>query len=115
MCSYEPPSTSLVLRDTEEGGLITKPEDFQDMGHLSKQRHFEGVTFWEPVAPPGYKTVGCIAGKGSQPDKDAIESIRCVRNDLVVGVKFADSSIWNTRSLKHGNQQLSIWPVENEV
>jgi vacuolar protein sorting-associated protein 13A/C len=112
---YEPPSTGLVLRDTEEGGLISKPERFQELAHISKQRHLDGVYFWIPVPPPGYSVIGCIAGKSSHPDKDVMESIRCVRNDLVSSANFAESSLWTTRSLKAGQQQLSIWPVGNEV
>ncbi|KAG0604101.1 hypothetical protein M758_10G145000 [Ceratodon purpureus] len=112
---YEPPSTGLVLRDTEEGGLISKAERFQELGHISKQRHLDGVYFWIPVAPPGYSVLGCIAGKSSSPDKDVMESIRCVRNDLVSSANFVDSSLWSTKALKSRQQQLSIWPVENEA
>lgn len=115
VCRYEPPSTGLVLRDTEEGGLISKPERFQELAHISKQRHLDGVYFWIPVAPPGYSVIGCIAGKSSHPDEDVVESIRCVRNDLVCSANFSDSCLWTTRSLKPGQQQLSVWPVENEV
>jgi len=104
-----------VLRDTEEGGLISKPERFQELAHISKQRHLVGVYFWIPVAPPGYSVMGCIAGKSSNPDEDVVDSIRCVRNDLVSGANFVGSSLWSTRTLKPGQQQLSIWPVENEV
>ncbi|KAG0557949.1 hypothetical protein KC19_11G167800 [Ceratodon purpureus] len=112
---YEPPSTGLVLRDTEEGGLISRPERFRELAHISKQRHLDGVYFWIPVPPPGYSAIGCIAGKSSRPDKDVMESIRCVRNDLVSSANFAESSLWTTRSLKAGQQQLSIWTVENEA
>lgn len=115
-CRHEPPSTGLVLRDTEEGGLLRKPERFQELAHISKQRHLEPVYFWVPVPPPGYSAIGCVAGKNSRPDKEVVESIRCVRNDLVTGANFVESSIWDTRSFKSGQQQqLSIWPVDNEV
>lgn len=115
VCRYEPPSTGLVLRDTEEGGLISKAERFQELAHISKQRHLDGVYFWIPVAPPGFSVLGCIAGKSSSPDKDVMESIRCVRNDLVSSANFVDSCLWSTKTLKSRQQQLSIWPVENEV
>lgn len=104
-----------MLRDTEEGGLISKPERFQELAHISKQKHLDGVNFWIPVPPPGYSVIGCIAGKSSRPDKDVTESIRCVRNDLVSSANFSVSSLWTTRYLEPRQQQLSIWPVENEV
>jgi len=103
-----------VLRDTGEG-LISKPERFQELAHISKQRRLDGVYFWMPVPPPGYSVLGCIAGKSPRPDKDAMESIRCVRNDLVSSANFSVSSLWTTRYLEPRQQQLSIWPVENEV
>lgn len=115
MCRYEPPSTGLVLRDTKEGGLMCEPERFQELAHISKEKHLDGVYFWIPVAPPGYSVIGCIAGKSSRPDKDAVESIRCVRNDLVSKANFSVSSLWTTMHLDRKQQQMSIWPVENEV
>lgn len=114
VCRYEPPSTGLVLRDTDEG-LIRKPERFQELAHISKQRHLDCVYFWIPIPPPGYSAMGCIAGKSPRPDKDVMESIRCVRNDLVSSSNFSVSSLWTTRYLEPRQQHLSIWPVENEV
>ncbi|XP_024403056.1 uncharacterized protein [Physcomitrium patens] len=112
---YDPPVTGLVLRDTEEGGLFSKPERFQELARISKQRHVNGVYFWNPVPPPGYSAIGCIAGKSSRPDKDVMRSIRCVRNDLVSHANFSESSPWSTKYLKSGQQPMSIWLVENEA
>ncbi len=114
-CSYEPPSIGLVLNDTLEGGLLAKPLRFQERGQISKRRGMEGVSFWYPVAPPGYVAMGCIASKSSVPEPDGANHVCCVRNELVTRVNFTAHSIWDSSTLRHGNEELSIWPVENEV
>jgi vacuolar protein sorting-associated protein 13A/C len=114
-CSYEPPSIGLVLNDTLEGGLLAKPLRFQEQGQISKPRGMEGVSFWYPVALPGYIAMGCIASKSSVPKPDGANHVCCVHNELVAHVNFTIHSIWDISTLRYGNEKLGIWPVENEV
>jgi hypothetical protein len=114
-CSYEPPSIGLVLNDTLEGGLLVKLIQFQERGQISKRRSMEGVSFWYPVAPPRCIAMGCIASKSSVPEPDGANHVCCVCNELVMHVNFTAHSTWDSSTLQYGNEELSIWPVENEV
>lgn len=110
---YEPPSIGLVLHDAVDRGLLAKPQRFVERGQLPRKRGMGAVTFWHPLPPPGYEALGCIASTGSSPDPDNL--IRCVRSDLVIGSNFSASTLWDTADIKHKDEGLSIWPVENQV
>jgi vacuolar protein sorting-associated protein 13A/C len=73
------------------------------------------VSFWYPVALLGYIAMGCIASKSSVPEPDGANHVCCVHNELVAHVNFTAHSIWDSSTLRYGNEELSIWPVENEV
>lgn len=73
------------------------------------------VSFWFPVAPVNYVAMGCIASTTSNSPPEAINFVRCVRKDLVIGANFSSSSLWDSTCMKSGNDELRIWPVENEV
>ncbi|CAM6084054.1 unnamed protein product [Calypogeia fissa] len=110
---YEPPSIGLVLHDAVERGLLSKPERFMDRGQLPRRRGVGAVSFWLPLAPPGYVALGCVAGTGSSPDPDNL--VRCVRSDLVIGSNFSAPSLWETSDTKLRDVELSIWQVENQA
>ncbi len=115
-CSYEPPSIGLVLNDTLQGGLLAKPLKFQERGQITKQRGMEeGVPIWYPVALPGYVAMGCIASKSSAPEPNGANHVCYVCNELVTCLNFTVHSIWDSSTLRYGNEELSMWFVENEV
>jgi vacuolar protein sorting-associated protein 13A/C len=81
-CSFELLSIGLLLNDTLEVGLLAKPLRFQEQGQITKRSGMEeGVSFWYPVALPGYVAMGCIASKSSVLEPDGANQVCCVRND----------------------------------
>jgi hypothetical protein len=75
----------------------------------------EGVSFWYPVALPSYIAMGCIASKSSILELDGANHVCCVHNELVTHVNCTTHSIWDSSTLRYGNEDLSIWPIKNEV
>jgi hypothetical protein len=59
--------------------------------------------------------MGCIANKSSIPEPDGANHVCYVCNELVTHLNFTAHNIWDSSTLRYGNEKLSIWPVENEV
>ncbi|BBN04917.1 vacuolar protein sorting-associated protein 13A/C [Marchantia polymorpha subsp. ruderalis] len=112
---YLPPDVGLALRDNEESGQLCKPLRFYRRGQVPRKRNMGTVSFWFPVAPVNYVAMGCIASTTSNSPPEAINFVRCVRKDLVIGANFSSSSLWDSTCMKSGNDELRIWPVENEA
>ncbi|XP_068635813.1 uncharacterized protein [Aristolochia californica] len=111
---YEPPNTSIVLHDSEDATLLKPPADFQLMGKVKKQRGIESISFWLPVAPPGFVSLGCIACK-SMPRLSDFNALRCIRTDMVTRDHFSEESLWDTSSSKLSGDPVSMWTVDNDV
>ncbi len=73
------------------------------------------MSFWYPMALPGYVAMGCIASKSSVPEPNGTNHVCYVCNKLVTRLNFTTHNIWDSSILRYGNEELSIWPVENEV
>ncbi|ERN15489.1 uncharacterized protein LOC18443778 [Amborella trichopoda] len=115
MKGYEPPNSTVVLRDTADEGVLKAPLDFQQVGHVKKQRGVDTITFWLPQAPPGFVSLGCIACKGA-PKNDDFGSLRCIRSDLVTaGDQFPEENMWDTSELRHAPEQFSLWTLDNKL
>eukprot|EP00850_Spirogloea_muscicola_P002380 SM000009S23509 [mRNA] locus=s9:423530:451441:+ [translate_table: standard] len=108
---YEPPSLVVVVQDTDDGRLAL-PEKFLEKGHFAKGKIMEDVTFWYPVAPSGFKALGYICSRGRKPPD--LETVRCVRDDLVLQVKFAPKSQWSNEGSR-GSARCSIWQADNKA
>lgn len=104
-----------MLRDNCETDLLQKPVRFRLQGQISKKRGVEAVSFWFPVAPPGYVALGCVATRTSTPQVEDTQSVTCVRTDLVIGVPLPAARLWDTEALRHVKPDFSIWPLQNEV
>ncbi|KAI3918587.1 hypothetical protein MKX01_041907, partial [Papaver californicum] len=111
---YEPPNTCVVLHDTGDEALFRNPVDFQAVGQIKKQRGAESISFWLPLAPPGYVSLGCVACKGS-PKQDDMSLFRCIRSDMVTGGQFLEESIWDSSDTKVTTGPFSIWTVGDEL
>lgn len=72
------------------GSALRPPEDYE---HLWS--HPSGCSIWRPVPPPGYASLGCLAGNGLQ--KPVSRRIRCVREDLVIRSR-AGEQVWHDRN-----------------
>ncbi|XP_024524741.1 uncharacterized protein LOC9654875 isoform X2 [Selaginella moellendorffii] len=109
---YEPPSVAFTLQDTQDNVLLQKPLKFVKMGVIHEKKGLKPVTFWFPVAPPGYAALGCLAIRGYTLDAEASDKIRCVRNDFVLETEFSSPSLWDGRQVKRLNDDISIWPLQ---
>lgn len=110
---YEPPTTCIILHDTDNEELFRAPEDFQLVGHIKKQRGMESISFWMPQAPPGFVSLGCIACKSSPKQQD-FSALRCIRSDRVTGDQFLEESLWDSSDAKT-TELFSIWAVGNDL
>ncbi|KAI5072395.1 hypothetical protein GOP47_0012501 [Adiantum capillus-veneris] len=111
---YEPPSAGLVFRNQHEGLLLKKPSDFVSSGHIKKQRAFNELFIWFPLAPPGYTALGCVATESEKIDPDIVASFECIRNDSVVQSHYVGKT-WSNERSKRMDEILSVWSVGNEL
>ncbi|GAB4857735.1 hypothetical protein Ancab_015642 [Ancistrocladus abbreviatus] len=110
---YEPPNACVVLQDLGDE-VLRAPSDFQMVGHIKKQMGMESISFWLPLAPPGFLALGCVASKGSLKPHD-FGSLRCIRSNMVSGDQFSEESIWDTSDAWVRTNPFSIWTVGNEL
>lgn len=111
---YEPPNVGLVIRNHQDDALLKKPLDFVLSGHIKKQRTSNELYLWLPSAPPGYTALGCIATESDKIDPDFSDSVKCIRNDLLMQAQY-DDKLWSNEKLKRTNEVFSLWVVKNEV
>jgi len=111
--SYEPPSSCIVAEDIGDE-LFKEPIDFKMVGKIKKQRGMEPISFWLPLAPPGYVSLGCVACKVSPRNAD-FSSLRCIRSDMVTGDQFSEESIWDAYDAGLRTEPFSIWTVGDEL
>ena len=96
----DPPNETVFLLRDDENGLLAPPISFErvdvtgrglPMSEKSKQTEpekFPYYSLWWPIAPEGYVSMGCVAGKKDMPDDaPTLDSVRCIRSDLVDVVK----------------------------
>jgi len=110
---YEPPNSTVVLRDTGEDTFLRAPEGFDLVGRIKKHRGTEGVSFWFPKAPSGFVALGCVASKSS-PTKEDFSLLRCIRNDMVAGGQFSEESLWDSSNART-SEPFSLWTVDNDA
>ncbi|KAL3817950.1 hypothetical protein ACJIZ3_003855 [Penstemon smallii] len=111
---YEPPNNSIVLQDLEDCEMYKPPVDFQLVGHINKKSKLDSISFWMPQASPGFVSLGCVACKG-MPKQSDINSLRCIRSDMVSADQFLEESTWDTSDFKFTKDQFSIWTVDNDL
>lgn len=98
-------------------GRVRKPVSFNLIGTFSGILGLGGgegqaseCCIWEPVAPPGYTTMGCVVTLGNQTPPNHI--VYCLRSDLVALTAFSECilSAPSNPGLLSG---FSIWRVDN--
>jgi len=57
--------------------------------------------------------LGCVASKSS-PDKEDLNTLRCIRSDMVVGGQFSEESVWDSSNAKT-SESFSLWTVDNDA
>ncbi|KDO29266.1 hypothetical protein SPRG_19926 [Saprolegnia parasitica CBS 223.65] len=109
------PSTPITLVRDNNDGCLAPPLRFECVDVTGKglpknsetDTEFERKqlrSMWWPIAPPGYVAMGCIAGNKEAPfDPPPVQSVRCVREDLVQCLDSA-TCVWQTPSV-------ALWSV----
>lgn len=104
----EPPSVGVVLQD-DNSGRVANPIRFVQRMH-SSGKGTEDLFVWYPVAPAGYVTLGCVVSKSEE--TVSLNTVRCVRADLVTEVNISRKPVWSSSTSKSG-YSCSLWRVEN--
>jgi hypothetical protein len=91
--------------DPAKGKALCRPNDFEliwrDSGSGSKR---DGA-IWRPVPPDGYVALGSVCSNSHE--KPSLNSIRCVRADLVTASSNSDP-LWNDKG-SGARQSISVW------
>eukprot|EP00250_Pteridium_aquilinum_P021886 c25256_g1_i1 orf=924-13886(-) len=106
----EPPGFGFILKD-DNSGWLAEPVRVVPCMH-SPGRGLEQFYVWYPVAPPGFVTLGCVVSR----DKEipSLQTVRCVRADLVSEVNMSKKPVWSASASKSG-YNCSIWKVHNQA
>lgn len=74
----------------------------------------DSISFWQPQAPPGYVSLGCVACKANPKQYD-FSLLRCIRSDMVTGDQFLEESVWDSSDSKVTSEAFSIWRVGHDL
>nr|CCA15971.1 conserved hypothetical protein [Albugo laibachii Nc14] len=121
-CTYEvgeasPKIAALLVYDHHEG-LLAPPVGFQRIDVTGKGLPLctsetnselykkQQRSIWWPIAPPGYISLGCVAGTKQEPLMcPSRDSVRCVRQDLVLRTAKAHSVYHSKQSHEDGSDE----------
>lgn len=93
---YNAPHSMIVVKELEAGALA-RPVDYTFIWADFGSGADRDGSFWRPVPPPGYVSLGDVAQSGH--GKPALTDYYCVRADLVVEAKTSGGGhfLWNDR------------------
>ncbi|GAB1312349.1 hypothetical protein MFIFM68171_02559 [Madurella fahalii] len=91
-----------------KGPAVLSPVDYHEVWRDSGSGAKHDGSFWRPVPPLGYVALGDVAWTGyGKPD---VDQVWCLRDDLVQGGGFNDSSVWDDRGTG-ADTDASFWEV----
>lgn len=106
----EPPGFGIILKD-DNTGRLAEPIRLVQCMH-SPGKGLEQLYVWYPVAPAGYVTLGCVVTRDNV--VPSLQTVRCVRADLVNEVTMSKKPIWSVSASKSG-YNCSIWKLHNQA
>lgn len=92
------------------GNALSPPDDFEEIWSEAASTP-AGGTLWQPLAPRGYVALGTVCSINHE--KPSLNSIRCVREDLVVEASVGEL-IWDNRG-SASRQYFSAWSINPPV
>jgi len=106
---HEPPRRARVVADLP--GATARPVGFEPLWSSARSRCPEAVSFWAPVPPPGYVSLGHVASRSlSVPPGPAC--CACVRADLVQpGAPSGGEALWAEEGTA-APQRVLLWPLD---
>lgn len=93
--------------DSSKDKALSPPTDFEQVWRSAGSTTDADCTIWRPVPPDGYIALGLVC---SDRDKPSLNTVRCVRADLVIGA-FVGDFIWNDKG-SGAKQDFSAWSVQ---
>ncbi|GAB4828173.1 hypothetical protein Ancab_035090 [Ancistrocladus abbreviatus] len=113
------PPSQAVMAVSNTYSRVRKPLGFKLIGSLSAVQGLNGkggstdaceCSLWLPIAPPGYRALGCVANLGTQPP--SVHIAYCIRDDLVTSTTYSEC-IFNVPSNPCTELGFSIWRLDN--
>ena len=105
------PGSSLIAYD-DGSGLLAKPTGYTWRWNDSGTGGDTDVTFWTPIAPEGYTSLGDIAIPSQSRTPPSTDMVRCVRNDLLL----PGSALWEWSDAgSGGTYDSTIYLVTSKV
>jgi hypothetical protein len=95
-------------RPAGKGPAVQSPVDYQGLWNDKGSGSKDDGSFWRPVAPPGYITLGDVSWGGH--GKPPVDQVWCLRADLVSDGVFKDASVWDDNG-SGANSDGSFWEV----
>lgn len=97
--------------EDSKGPALRPPMDFENVWKDTGSGAKADCSIWQPIPPEGYVALGQVCSNGR--DKPLLNSIRCVRADLVVSSPISDL-IWNDKGsgAKHSFSAWGIYPPD---
>jgi hypothetical protein len=94
--------------DKSKGKALSAPKDFERVWKDSSSGADADCTIWRPIPPTGYVALGMVCSNGR--DKPLSNTVRCVREDLVIASSVSNR-IWSD-SGSGAKQDFSAWGIE---
>ena len=96
------------LQDASKGNALSRPDDFEQVWRDSGSGARSDLTIWRPIPPDGYVALGMVCSNGR--DKPLLNTVRCVRSDLVIASPI-NHMIWSDKG-SGAKEKCSAWSVQ---
>ena len=93
--------------DRRKGPALRPPTDFEQIWRDAGSGANADCSIWRPIPPEGYVALGQLCSNGC--DKPLLNTVRCVRADLVVLSNISDL-IWNDKG-SGARHSFSAWSL----
>ncbi|MHB2245564.1 Vps62-related protein [Pseudomonas fitomaticsae] len=97
--------------DSTKGKALSRPANFEQVWKDSGSGAKTYASIWRPIPPEGYVALGLVCA--SDHEKPSVNSVRCVRMDLVAPATVG-TSIWSDKG-SGAKQNFSAWSIEPPI
>ncbi|CAI5463253.1 unnamed protein product, partial [Closterium sp. Yama58-4] len=107
------PPTRGVLAVSLAGGYVKRPVSFAKIWSSEEESDVSSspeCSVWEPIPPPGFVAVGCVAHPGAQPP--SASAVYCIESSHVCPAALRGCI---TVQMNDGLQSFKLWRIENAL
>jgi hypothetical protein len=109
---YDPPRSPVATYRADDPAALAAPVGYQLVWRDAGSGAAERVTLWQPVPPPGFAAIGCVAVPGAaEPERSVV---RCVSMARVYASEVFGEATWRDGGAA-GAWRCSIWQVDNDA